>query len=839
LTEFLAESVAKILGERKVGVKKLGLPIEVLTADSPYVIAYVGQEVELADLIKCLAAARYAVILIPNHPTESEVELARSNHMDVRHAPGWVKWTKQQLAHNENASLYLFLTRGQIGRTAFIDESLPPDRIFIAAPQGFQRSYFEVALQAGLEKGVPDRLAELEENGEFFSRIREEGSGGLPCAIEIDRNTPFAYWTIRQRVRTAHTLAGLVNDEPVLLVSNSAQSVLPLIEFLGRASRLLVLLWRQPTDDEVAFSLSSSARISFLHFATDVAAPYTVMDIQAVEAAGKSAATVLRALWGDYSDSLSPAFDSVLPHLEIALEDEIYSAIKPALAAEKLFAERPTRLFLDVDALRLQTFLAFSDVRSLPQGVRTFLCTRDADVGYSVFRQWTVGQFASYDWIERASHNVYDVEVADFIEPPGVAEGELLIVAAGDRNYTDTVHAIACEASANRAVRVWSIAKTYDGVDPVAPQNTSISMISGPQPWKPVSAEDRISYFASYVQKVLPNDYMSEVAYECAVGACARHIVHRLPVLAGRFAAFIKAFAAGRPESLVVCNGRAPIARMVVEAARAFGVQSIDVQAVLLSDYKRVKKPVTDFVAVMETMSAHLMTDHFGIPENRVLVVGSARIDRSRSRTVMLATQPLDTSLSVAAAEHVISTVKNIPGARLIIKLHPRESALIRKRYENLVTRLMAEECCEIVLEVPIAQVIARADIVVTFFSNVGLEAAVLGKDVLTLALDGEYPMNFHRHGLAMAASTPEEIDGQLTRYLTDNAFRADITAQRHAFLAGNSQLYSGNTGKRLCSYIESFPVADTHEGSEDGKIGRAAQGGWEGVLKMGNMKSS
>lgn len=100
---------------------------------------------------------------------------------------------------------------------------------------------------------------------------------------------------------------------------------------------------------------------------------------------------------------------------------------------------------------------------------------------------------------------------------------------------------------------------------------------------------------------------------------------------------------------------------------------------------------------------------------------------------------------------------------------------------------------------------VAAANLVVTFFSNVGLEAAVMERDVLVIALYGHFPLDLSRGGLAIAARTPSDIDHQVTRYLTDEQYRRHTTAARHAFIQGNPQLSDGKAACRVVDLMESL----------------------------------
>jgi hypothetical protein len=400
-------------------------------------------------------------------------------------------------------------------------------------------------------------------------------------------------------------------------------------------------------------------------------------------------------------------------------------------------------------------------------------------------------------------------------EPLRLAEGSGLILSAGDPNYTRTVEAIAAEASAARPVTVWSVSGdlSLDLTDRFP--SISVSHITA-------SFSERVAVSPKLRRKVISalakvsNDPLTR---ELLARQFLSWVENRLPMLLGLWNAFSEEFRRARPAYLLASTGRHPVCRLAITAAKNEGIPTVDVQVVLLSDYKRLKSPIADWASVMETMSKHLFTDHFKFPEDRILVAGSARIDAMRKdqvstrrtfgKSVLYLNQPLDTRLTNGTVEHLIKAVRATPGATLTIKLHPRDGVQTLKRFAALIARQRASDVCSIAPpETTLPEAVETADLVATYFSNAGLEAAVLGRDVLAIAMHGHFPLNLSREGLALGASNPEEIGHQTTQYLTDEHFRERTTAARMKFLGENEQLLKPSAAKRIVSFLEKITVS-------------------------------
>ncbi|MET2832173.1 hypothetical protein [Mesorhizobium shangrilense] len=224
------------------------------------------------------------------------------------------------------------------------------------------------------------------------------------------------------------------------------------------------------------------------------------------------------------------------------------------------------------------------------------------------------------------------------------------------------------------------------------------------------------------------------------------------------------------PARLICLPGRDWLSRMLAADIRArmpSSVNSFDVQTVFIGPRRRYKPTNCDVQVVIDTHSAQLMRAFFGLPPERILIGGSPRYSASlkaaraekpgpgRYRILFTASPIMDRCLPVIAALCKIMEVHR--DAQLIIRTHPSSGPADITRMSTLTAALGSS--AEIEKDGSLAASLASADIVVTRYSNTGLEAAMLGKPVIASDFHQERPpIPLDEMGVAIKAATPDAL---------------------------------------------------------------------------------
>jgi hypothetical protein len=280
----------------------------------------------------------------------------------------------------------------------------------------------------------------------------------------------------------------------------------------------------------------------------------------------------------------------------------------------------------------------------------------------------------------------------------------------------------------------------------------------------------------------------------------AEWVVGRTAMLA-RFAGELRdAFTTDATSVLLLARDRGAHERVAVMVARELGVPSLTVQPVLMSASPIYNPLHADHTTAFDHHARQLYVDHLGARPEAVSVTGFARFSprpaggtgpedaATRGRTVLLAMQ----MFSLEDAERLLLAVATArgPGTELLVKLHPREPATRVDHYREVLAGAGAGSGAALVTETPMTEVLPRATVVVSSWSNTLLEAAMDGRPALSVNLTGgPLPVPVGELGIAYEARSEEEVHQVLPQLLEDTPLRAEVLERQRRYLAANPHL--------------------------------------------------
>lgn len=268
------------------------------------------------------------------------------------------------------------------------------------------------------------------------------------------------------------------------------------------------------------------------------------------------------------------------------------------------------------------------------------------------------------------------------------------------------------------------------------------------------------------------------------------------------------------------------------EVARRYGIPSIYVQVALHGDVALLSPFYTDYGTVIDEFSHKVHVKRSSLPPERFAITGLPRWDTlarlaiegqhhsdaikaemynqleldTTERLIVLATQPFGMPYMERVVKAVMHSLSHHPNTRLVIKLHPGESSylplydMLLDTMESLGTRPV------LVIDINLHSLLLAADLVIVLASNVGLEAAILDRPVLSVNFTGEpdfFP--FVERGIAAGAYSEAEVEQQVTRLLNDPVAIAELRERRQAYLRENPQLTDGRATERVVDFIRSM----------------------------------
>jgi hypothetical protein len=273
-----------------------------------------------------------------------------------------------------------------------------------------------------------------------------------------------------------------------------------------------------------------------------------------------------------------------------------------------------------------------------------------------------------------------------------------------------------------------------------------------------------------------------------------------------------------RPGVVVVGNDRWWLGQAFVRLARQRGIPSLSVQDGLASDDATWWWMSADRLVASGQMLARMLTQH-GIPNSRIVVAGQPRFDRLHAlrnsdtrrsaRRALKLDDDIFTVLFAAgdgqAVEYrraVVAATMAVADVHLLLRPHPADPVGIHTRllqsYPSGRISLCAEQ--------HIVELLCAADVLVTQYSTVALEAVLLGKTVLTTGFPGIHlAVDYAQFGIATRIGSPEELTQTLQRLAKEprNDRRADERDGVFAILEDFVGPIDGHAGHRVAMTIK------------------------------------
>jgi hypothetical protein len=249
---------------------------------------------------------------------------------------------------------------------------------------------------------------------------------------------------------------------------------------------------------------------------------------------------------------------------------------------------------------------------------------------------------------------------------------------------------------------------------------------------------------------------------------------------------------ATRPALVVVGNDRWWVSQAFVQVARQRGTPTLVVQDGVATATPQWGWRTADRVAASSSFFPDMLAAR-GVPREACVVTGQPRYDtlfvRSRQVTradarrllgldpdafwVMFATQYLQ---HPDYPRQVIGAVLRVPSVRLIVRPHPSQDLAEIQR----VSSAFPLERISLQPDSSVFDLLSACDMLITQFSTVAIEAAVLGKPVITANFNGmPDPVPYVEHGVSTAAFNLDEITEQVAQ--ASERWRAGRPVERQA----------------------------------------------------------
>ena len=273
-----------------------------------------------------------------------------------------------------------------------------------------------------------------------------------------------------------------------------------------------------------------------------------------------------------------------------------------------------------------------------------------------------------------------------------------------------------------------------------------------------------------------------------------------------------------RPKLLVGMTERLHIASLGYLLARRDGIPTLALESHdIVYDSPIFSRLDADRLAVGSAYTGDVYHRR-GIAISRLVVTGEPIYDHlakqrlnavpkapGEERTLAVFTQPLDLAINATMRRELLTgaaqALREIPNLRLAIKPHPRDdrAALLQE-----LERLSLPPETLLPKYHDLYALLAEADVVLTFFSTVGVEALLMGKPVVLYKPDSQPSVVPYVNSEAvLRVSDYRDLARTVGSILSDENLRQKLAREREKYLRYHEAAHDANAANRVAELIE------------------------------------
>ncbi|MDO8740200.1 MAG: UDP-N-acetylglucosamine 2-epimerase [Candidatus Woesearchaeota archaeon] len=277
-----------------------------------------------------------------------------------------------------------------------------------------------------------------------------------------------------------------------------------------------------------------------------------------------------------------------------------------------------------------------------------------------------------------------------------------------------------------------------------------------------------------------------------------------------------------KPDLVIVFGDITKFARTVALTCRAREIKTLLLQHGGVEDVPIFgKELITDKIALFGSRYKDVYLK-MGIEQKRLIVVGNMlyddlakkikafdknkifnelELDKNKKLIAYMSVPELNESEQEALMAPLIEGVKKLKNVQLVIKLHPTEQDIDvhRKIIEKYGIK------AKIIKDFDTYALIWASDVIITTYSTVGSETAIMGKPLVTLNyFDKTYIANYSGEGIAIPAMK-NDVAEAIEKALYDNNARKKLKITQKRFIKGSCYRLDGKAGERVKKLIENM----------------------------------
>ena len=293
----------------------------------------------------------------------------------------------------------------------------------------------------------------------------------------------------------------------------------------------------------------------------------------------------------------------------------------------------------------------------------------------------------------------------------------------------------------------------------------------------------------------------------------------RLPQIMDAVSYFRARFTKGLPDYIFTGPNQHMISRSAAYCGKAAGVPVYDFLILANTNHPRYRPIIANYAYLYDPWYKEIYQSFFGMKEDQLRTAGplfeySARLTQKpredyaapRGKThIVMFSQSANFNSSKLMLESICQATKDRKDIYITVKLHPHESPANIELYTQIAADNGIIKNLHVFHMGDAVSLLNQADLVIQSFSNIGLDALLLKKPVITFKpkIDLKARIFLYEKDIGYVVSTKKTLTNKIKKFLTDPSDRETMQVIAEKFAAENDHFLRGQNAARVMKSVQ------------------------------------
>ncbi len=303
------------------------------------------------------------------------------------------------------------------------------------------------------------------------------------------------------------------------------------------------------------------------------------------------------------------------------------------------------------------------------------------------------------------------------------------------------------------------------------------------------------------------------------VNSAESALAQRLPQSMDALSYFRTRFDKGLPDYVFTAPSQHMISRAAAYCAKAAGVPSYDFLILANTNHPRYRPIIADYAYLYDPWYKEIYQSFFGMKEEQLRTAGplfeySERLKQApnldyaapRGKThIVFFSQSANFDNSKLMLEAICQATNERNDIYITLKLHPHESPANVGRYTQIAADNGIKGNIHVFHHGDAVALLNQADLVVQSFSNIGLDALLLKKPVITFKpkTDLKARIFLYEKDIGYVVSTKRTLTNKIKKFLKDPKDRVEMQKIADKFASENDHFLRGQNAARVMKAVQ------------------------------------